>query len=84
MGNGRATIELTDIWLSTFVTLQTGQEPQLVFRDGTGYFCFRDDPRVLNAIKDFQSNGIVRVFDFINAFKKLRARLYSGKNGKSF
>jgi hypothetical protein len=84
MANGKATIELTDIWLSTFVTVQTGQEPQLVFRDGTGYFCFKDDPMVLNAIKDFQSNGIVRVFDYITSFKRLRGKLYAGKNGKFF
>jgi len=84
MANGKATIELTDIWLSTFVTVQTGQEPQLIFRDGTGYFCFRDDPRVLNAIKDFQSNGIVRVFDYISTFKRIRGKLYAGKNGGSF
>jgi hypothetical protein len=84
MANGKATIELTDIWLSTFVTVQTGQEPQLIFRGETGYFLFKDEPMVLDAIRDFQGNGIVRVFDYISAFKKLRGRLYSGKNGKSF
>jgi hypothetical protein len=77
-------IEVTDLWLATFITLKTRQEPQLIFRDGTGYFCFKDDPMVLDVIRDFQSNGTVRVFDYINAFKKLRGRLYSGKNGKSF
>jgi len=77
-------IELSDLYLSCFISVKTQQEPELIFRNGTGFFTFPETPEVLEAIKGYQANEDIPIFSFISTFKRIRGKLYAGKNGRSF
>jgi len=79
MKNGKV-IELSDLYLSCFISVKTQQEPELIFKNGTGFFTFPETPEVINAIREYQSNENIPVFSFVNTFKRLRGKLYAGKN----
>ncbi len=72
------TIELLDIYLSSFLILN-GVIPKLEPKNGKIIFAFEADDRVYFLMNLFSSNTDVPVADFVPIIKSLRGKMLTAK-----